>query len=144
MILTPLCLRTSWPSSRGARVLRILLDTHLLLWALSAPSKLSAGARKRIQAAEVFVSAASIWEISIKSGLGKLQVDAPEVVAAVRPAGFSFLPITAEHAAHIAQLPLIHKDPFDRMLVAQAATEPMILLTNDEMLSTYGSFVQIA
>jgi PIN domain nuclease of toxin-antitoxin system len=124
--------------------LRILLDTHLLLWALSAPAKLSAGTRKQIQSAEIFVSAASIWEISIKAGLGKLLVDPAEIVAAVSTAGFSFLPVTAEHAARIAQLPRIHKDPFDRMLVAQASVEPMILLTNDAALSSYGTLVQIA
>ena len=124
--------------------MRILLDTHLLLWALGAPSKLSAGARKQIQSAEIFVSAASIWEISIKAGLGKLSVDPATIVAAVSPAGFSFLPITAEHAARIALLPPIHKDPFDRMLVAQAFVEPMILLTNDAALSSYGTFVQFA
>lgn len=124
--------------------MRILLDTHLLLWALSSPSKLSPRGRKQIQVADVFISAASIWEISIKAGLGKLRVDPEEVVAAVAPAGFSFLPVTAEHAARIARLPPLHKDPFDRMLVAQASTEPMILLTNDAALGAYGSFVQIA
>jgi len=122
---------------------RVLLDTHLLLWALSQPSKLSAAARKQIVAAEVYVSAASIWEISIKSALGKLAANAGEVLAGIEPAGFSLLPITGEHAAKVAELPLLHKDPFDRMLVAQAATEPMVLLTNDEPLRGYGSFVSV-
>ena len=124
--------------------MRILLDTHLFLWAVSAPSKLSAAARKQIDAAEVFVSAASIWEISIKSALGKLDADPDELLAGVEPAGFSMLPITGEHAAKVAKLPPIHKDPFDRILVAQASVEPMILLTNDDALRDYGSLVTTA
>jgi PIN domain nuclease of toxin-antitoxin system len=123
---------------------RLLLDTHLLLWALGAPSKLSAATRKQIQAAEVFVSAASIWEISIKRSLGKLEADPREIVAAIAPAGFALLPVTGEHAAGIVELPPVHRDPFDRMLVAQAQIEPMILLTNDEALRGYGSFVKVA
>jgi PIN domain nuclease of toxin-antitoxin system len=122
---------------------RVLIDTHLLLWALSEPSKLSAATRKQIVAAEVFVSAASIWEISIKSALGKLVAKASDVLAGIEPAGFSILPITGEHAAKVAELPMLHKDPFDRMLVAQASVEPMVLLTNDETLRGYGSFVTV-
>jgi PIN domain nuclease of toxin-antitoxin system len=122
---------------------RILLDTHLLLWALSQPSKLSQATRKQIVAAEVYVSAASIWEISIKSALGKLAANAGDVLAGLEPAGFSMLPITGEHAAKVAELPMLHKDPFDRMLVAQASVEPMVLLTNDEALRGYGSFVTV-
>jgi PIN domain nuclease of toxin-antitoxin system len=122
---------------------RVLLDTHLLLWALSQPSKLSPAIRKQILAAEVYVSAASIWEISIKSAVGKLAVNPSEVLAGIEPAGFSMLPVTGEHAAKVAELPLLHKDPFDRMLVAQASVEPMLLLTNDEALRGYGSFVTV-
>ena len=123
--------------------MRVLLDTHLLLWALSQPSKLSPATRKQIVAAEVYVSAASIWEISIKSALGKLAAKAGDVLAGIEPAGFSILPITGEHAARVAELPMLHKDPFDRMLVAQASVEPMMLLTNDEALRGYGSFVTV-
>jgi PIN domain nuclease of toxin-antitoxin system len=122
---------------------RVLLDTHLLLWALSRPSKLSAATRKKIVAAEVFVSAASIWEVSIKSALGKLAANPGEVLAGIEPAGFCLLPITGEHAAKVAELPMLHKDPFDRMLLAQASVEPMLLLTNDETLRGYGSFVSV-
>jgi PIN domain nuclease of toxin-antitoxin system len=122
---------------------RVLLDTHLLLWALSQPSKLSPGTRKQIVAAEVYVSAASIWEVSIKSVLGKLAAKASDVLAGIEPAGFILLPISGEHAAKVAELPMLHKDPFDRMLVAQASVEPMLLLTNDEMLRGYGSFVTV-
>lgn len=123
--------------------MRLLLDTHLLLWALAAPSKLSANTRKQIEDAEVYASAASIWEISIKSALGKLDADPAEVLAAVEPAGFAMLPITGMHAARVAELPPLHKDPFDRMLVAQALCEPMILYTNDEVMRPYGSFITV-
>jgi PIN domain nuclease of toxin-antitoxin system len=123
---------------------RVLLDTHLLLWALGAPSKLTVATRKQIEGAEVFVSAASIWEISIKSALGKLEADPKEVLAAISPAGFSLLPISGEHAARVRELPPHHKDPFDRMLVAQASVEPLILLTNDDALRPYGAIVTIA
>jgi PIN domain nuclease of toxin-antitoxin system len=124
--------------------MRILLDTHLLLWSLSLPSKLSASVRRKIDAAEVYASAASIWEISIKSTLGKLDANAREVLDGIEPAGFSLLPVSGEHAARVAELPLLHKDPFDRVLVAQALVEPMILLTNDEALRGYGSFVEVS
>jgi PIN domain nuclease of toxin-antitoxin system len=122
---------------------RILLDTHLFLWAVSAPSKLPAAARKQIDAAEVFVSAASIWEISIKSSIGKLEADPDEALASIEPTGFFHLPITGEHAAKVARLPPIHKDPFDRLLVAQASVEPMILLTNDDLLRHYSPIVTV-
>ncbi len=123
--------------------MRVLLDTHLLLWALGSPLKLSADTRKLVDTSEVYVSAASIWEISIKAALGKLKADAAEILAAVQPAGLSLLPITGEHAARVARLPTHHKDPFDRILLAQAVTEPMILLTNDKALERYGELVQV-
>lgn len=123
--------------------MRILLDTHLLLWALAQPSKLSPSTRIQIIAAEVYVSAASIWEISIKAALGKLAAVPRDVLAGIEPAGFTLLPISGEHAAKVGELPMLHKDPFDRMLVAQASVEPMLLLTNDETLRGYGSFVTV-
>ena len=123
--------------------MRILLDTHLLLWSLSQPSKLSASIRRKIDAADVYASAASIWEISIKSKLGKLDANPRDVLDGVEPAGFSLLAVSGEHAARVAELPLLHKDPFDRMLVAQAMVEPMILLSNDEALRGYGSIVEL-
>jgi PIN domain nuclease of toxin-antitoxin system len=122
---------------------RLLLDTHLLLWALGQPARLPAAARRQIEKADVYVSAASIWEISIKSALGKLEADPAAVLGAVEPAGFLLLPITGEHAAKTVELAPHHKDPFDRMLVAQASYEPMILLTNDNALADYGSFVRL-
>jgi PIN domain nuclease of toxin-antitoxin system len=122
---------------------RVLLDTHLLLWALSSPEKLSKRARQRIDSNEVFASAASIWEISIKSALGKLEADPDEVLAGVEPAGFNHLPIVGGHAAKVKELPPVHKDPFDRLLVAQARFEPMILLTDNDMLGGYGDLVEV-
>lgn len=123
--------------------MRLLLDTHLLLWALGAPSKLPTRARNLVAKGDVYVSAASIWEISIKSGLGKLTADPREVLAALGPAGFIELPISGEHAARVLDLPPIHRDPFDRLLVAQALAEPMRLLTNDAMLAGYGDIVTV-
>jgi PIN domain nuclease of toxin-antitoxin system len=124
-------------------VSRILLDTHLLLWAVAEPRKLPPGARKRIEEADVFVSAASLWEVSIKAALGKLAADPAELLAEIEPAGFTLLPITGEHAAAVAKLPAVHADPFDRMLVAQAKTEPLLLLTNDAVLAGYGDCVEL-
>ena len=122
---------------------RILLDTHLLLWAVAEPRKLPPGARKRIEEADIFVSAASLWEVSIKAALGKLAADPAELLAEIEPAGFTLLPITGEHAAAVAKLPAVHADPFDRMLVAQAKTEPLLLLTNDAVLAGYGDCVEL-
>lgn len=122
---------------------RILLDTHLLLWAVAEPRKLPPAARKRIEEADVFVSAASIWEVSIKVALGKLAADPAELLAEIEPAGFSLLSVTGEHAAAVARLPPVHADPFDRMLVAQAKTEPLLLLTNDAALADYGECVEL-
>lgn len=123
--------------------MRVLVDTHLVLWSLGAPAKLSSKARERIDAAEAFVSAASIWEIGIKAALGKLTADPDQVLEALGPAGYQLLAITGAHAAAASKLPPIHKDPFDRMLIAQASHEPMILLTNDDALKNYGGFVEV-
>ena len=123
--------------------MRVLLDTHLLLWALSAPARLPAPARRLIQDADVYVSAASIWEISVKASLGKLRADPNEVLAALEPAGFLSLPIAGEHAARVASLPPVHRDPFDRLLIAQALVEPMRLISTDGALQGYGEIVTI-
>ena len=123
--------------------MRLLIDTHLLLWALASPGRLSSKARQRIESSEVFASAASIWEISIKSALGKLQANPGEVLSGIEPAGFDHLYITGEHAAEVATLPHLHKDPFDRMLVAQALVEKMILLTDEAALGGYGDCVEV-
>jgi PIN domain nuclease of toxin-antitoxin system len=122
---------------------RLLLDTHVLLWLLAGSRKLPREARELVVQSDAYVSAASIWEIAIKVSLGKLDVD-PEVVrAALGPSGFEELPVTAEHAAAVSRLPLHHHDPFDRLLVSQASVEPMVLLTADAALCPYGPLVKL-
>lgn len=124
--------------------MRLLLDTHVFLWAVADSRKLGAAARRLIEEAdEVSVSAASIWEIAIKSWLGKLAGDAESLAAAIDDSGFAELPVTGRHAAAVARLPLHHADPFDRLLVAQALTEPLILVTADKTLARYGELVRV-
>jgi PIN domain nuclease of toxin-antitoxin system len=124
--------------------MRILLDTHVFLWWLGDDPKLSARAREHIvMATEVFVSSASIWEASIKAGLGKLEVDIDRLVSEIGGNGFRELPVTAQHAAAVRRLPELHRDPFDRMLVAQSLSEPLRLLTADRMLSAYSELVDV-
>ena len=89
------------------------------------------------------MSAASIWEISIQCALGKLEADPNEVLAAVEPAGFNHLPVLGSPAAKVMALPPPHKDPFDRLLIAQARVEPLILLTDDAQLGDYGDLVDL-
>ena len=123
--------------------MRLLLDTHVLLWALSGP-ELTPQARRLIDAAdEVFVSSVSFWELAIKSSVGKLVIDIVRLQAQSLTAGFQPLPITWVHSLAVNGLPLLHRDPFDRMLVAQATAEPMHLLTHDAMLTRYGASVTL-
>lgn len=122
--------------------MRLLLDTHVFLWVVAGSARLTSSARQTILSAdEVHVSAASIWEISIKSSLGKLDADPLALSAAIEASGFRELPIRAAHAARVARLPHHHQDPFDRLLVAQAYTEPLRLLTADAALMAYGDLV---
>ena len=122
--------------------MRLLLDTHVFLWAVSGSRQLTPKIRAVIKGAdEVFVSAASIWEIAIKVRLGKLEADPVTMVEAIEESGFKELPVRAAHAAHVANLPLLHADPFDRLLVAQAVTEPLRLLTADGALAIYSELV---
>jgi PIN domain nuclease of toxin-antitoxin system len=124
--------------------MRILLDTHVFLWAVAGSSQLKAGARKVILDADmVFVSAASIWEVAIKARLGKIEADPVAIAAAIEASGVIELPGRAAPAAKVPQLPMIHNDPFDRLLVAQAITEPLRLLTRDPVLSGYTDLVQV-
>ncbi len=122
---------------------RVLCDTHILLWALAAPDRLPRDARACLERAEVFVSAASVWEISIKAAMGRIECDPAQVADAIEAVGFRHLPITASHAARVFTLPAIHRDPFDRMLVAQALCESMPLLTSDGALAAYGDVVRL-
>ena len=127
--------------------MQLLVDTHLLLWSVAASKKLSVKARELLidPENEVLYSAASVWEIALKSGLGRkdFQVDLPGLLRAFGAAGFVELAITSAHAARVTSLPDLHKDPFDRLLVAQALCEPALLLTNDERLGQYGAHVQV-
>jgi|SRR6516162_6986256 PIN domain nuclease of toxin-antitoxin system len=122
--------------------MRLLIDTHIFLWAMSGDKKLSKQAEATMLSADaVYVSAGSIWEISIKSGLGKLDADVSELVARMGEAGFLELPVTAVHAAAVRDLPDIHRDPFDRLLVAQAMSEPLRLLSDDDIVAKYTDLV---
>jgi PIN domain nuclease of toxin-antitoxin system len=121
---------------------RLLLDTHLLLSVMADHAALSSHARAEIAAAEmVYASAASLWEISIKAALGKLTVDQADLTDKLAQAGLHPLPVTWDHAAAVRRLPDIHRDPFDRMLVAQAVSEPLRLLTHDRILTGYSELV---
>lgn len=123
--------------------MRILLDTHIYLWWLQDNPHLSHSARARITAAtEVYVSSASIWEASIKVGIGKLDADIDQLVAEIENSGFRELPVSARHAAMVTRLPDLHRDPFDRLLVAQALCEPLRLLTADSILRGYSELVE--
>ena len=124
--------------------MRLLLDTHIFLWATIDSPRLAPETRRLILSAdEVYVSAASVWEIAIKSGLGKIEGDIALVVGAIEGSGFLELPVRAIHAARVATLPLHHRDPFDRLIVAQAMTEPLTLLTADDVLSPYSELVRV-
>ena len=116
---------------------RLLLDTHIFLWWRAEPSRLTEEVRNRIATEDlVFVSAASAWEARIKASLGRL--DLPDTIeAGVLASGFERLLITFSHAERAASLPPHHRDPFDRMLIAQAQAEELILVTHDRLLKPY-------
>ena len=118
---------------------RLLLDTHVVLWALAEPAKLTRPARTAMEEAdnEVFVSVVSAWEIAIKRALGKLEAP-PDLEAAIRMQGFEPLLMTFHHAVQSGSLPPHHRDPFDRMLIAQAQAEGLVLVTRDPGIPRYG------
>lgn len=126
--------------------MRILLDTHILLWALAEPKKLSKHIRARLEdpEAEILFSAASIWEIAIKSQIGRVSfpVRASQIAEAAIDSGFLELPVRAAAAALVVQLPLHHRDPFDRLLIAQAMSEPAMFCTIDKGLAPYSNLVR--
>jgi len=121
--------------------MKLLLDTHLLLWAAGEPERLSTQARGLIDDPdnELLFSAASLWEVAIKRGLGRhdFKVDARLLRRGLLDNGYSELPIVSDHAVTTESLPPIHKDPFDRVLVAQATVEGITLLTIDSLVSQY-------
>ena len=121
--------------------MKLLLDTHLLLWAAGQPEKLSAAARKLLddQHNELLFSAASLWEIAIKATLGRedFRVEPRLLRRGLLDNGYAELPITSLHAVSIDGLPALHNDPFDRLLLAQALSEGITLLTTDAQLARY-------
>ena len=121
--------------------MKLLLDTHLLLWVAGQPDRLSPEARKFIDNPdnELLFSAASLWEVVIKRGLGRddLKVDARLLRRGLLDNGYSELPVVSDHVVAIDSLPAIHKDPFDRVLIAQATVEGITLLTTDFLVAKY-------
>lgn len=125
--------------------MNILLDTHIALWAITDSQRLSDSAKEQIAHPKnkIWVSAVSLWEIAIKHSLGKsdMPVDAKQALSYFQQAGYHMLVIEPEHTLAIADLPNHHQDPFDRLLVAQAITEPMRLITHDANIIKYGDMV---
>ena len=121
---------------------RILLDTHVALWWFAASPRLSHSARSEIERSECWLSACSIWEVTIKFKLGKLPVAPHTLLDAARAADFRLLAISPEHAAATSGLPELHSDPFDRLLIAQARENGLTLLTADRQLAAYGAHVR--
>ncbi|HEX9668458.1 MAG TPA: type II toxin-antitoxin system VapC family toxin [Thermoanaerobaculia bacterium] len=121
--------------------MKLLLDTQILLWAAGQPERLTAAARKLLnnQRNELLFSAASLWEIAIKNALGRedFRVEPRLLRRALLDNGYVELPVTSQHAVSIDGLPPLHKDPFDRLLLAQALTEGITLVTGDAQLARY-------
>ncbi|MCP5112003.1 MAG: type II toxin-antitoxin system VapC family toxin [bacterium] len=120
----------------------LLLDTHVLLWWLANDRRLGKKARAAIRRRDelVFVSAASLWEIAIKAGLGRLKLEGPPetwLPPELERHDFRDLPVTGSHALAVGELPKLHGDPFDRMLIAQGREERMTLVTADERVLKY-------
>jgi PIN domain nuclease of toxin-antitoxin system len=120
-----------------------VLDTCVLLWWLSGDPRLTQLWEERLRKSRCLVSAASIWEVAIKHQLGKLAVAPRQLIAMAAEAGFEFLAMSPDHAAATAALPPLHRDPFDRALIAQAQWEGLRFLTADRMLSAYGQGVDV-
>jgi PIN domain nuclease of toxin-antitoxin system len=119
---------------------RLLLDTHVLLWWLADDRKLAKPAREIIANPnnEVHVSSASVWEVAIKAALGRLEIELDDLEDAIVQNGFRQLPIGFRHALTAGQLPSVHRDPFDRMLVAQASVEELRVVSHDRVFERYG------
>ena len=131
--------------------MKVLLDTHIALWAVEGSAKLGERARALIADGEndVFVSVVSVWEIAIKHPLQRgsandMPISGSTAADLFERAGYAVLPVSVAHATAMDTLPRLHGDPFDRMLVAQAITEPMHLLTRDARLQAYGALVMLA
>lgn len=120
--------------------MRLLLDTHVLVWCLSGDRKLPPATAELIRdpATDVYFSAVSIWEVAIKSALGKMRADANVMLKYLVDEGFKELPVMARHTVATVTLPMHHRDPFDRLLVAQSRMESLRLLTDDRIMALYG------
>jgi PIN domain nuclease of toxin-antitoxin system len=125
--------------------LRLLLDTHIAIWWPVGSRFLGAKARDLImtQDAELFISAASWWELAIKRSLRRLDIDLQATRDALETRQVAMLSVTFDHAEAAAALPALHRDPFDRMLIAQASCEQLVLLTRDSQLASYGPMVLV-
>ena len=122
--------------------MRLLLDTHIFYWSFYERERLSRKALALIDGSEaIYVSSASMWEIAIKVRLGKMNADPHEMLSSIGESGFEELPVFSRHAIIVAQLPLHHTDPFDRLLIAQAISEPLHLLTVDAQLQPYSELI---
>lgn len=122
--------------------MRLLLDTHIFCWSFYEPRRISFETRALMnRAEEIFVSTASIWEVAIKSRLGKMDADPLELFDQIEANHFRELPVWSKHALLVAKLPMHHADPFDRLLIAQAISEPLHLLTADAQLKQYSELV---
>ena len=126
--------------------MKYLIDTHMLIWWQQDAAELSAKARAIMldEGNTIVVSSITLWEIAINVALGKLDTDFNEVLRAIDDDGFALLSFTPTHATHVRALPAIHRDPFDRALIAQALAEQMQFLTHDGLVSSYGAFVELA
>ncbi|MDP3295513.1 MAG: type II toxin-antitoxin system VapC family toxin [Nevskia sp.] len=127
--------------------MRLLLDTHVAVWWQLESLRLGVEARHLIQHSDepAFISHVSLWELAIKVSIGKLHLDLRQFCERIVDDGFHWLPIKETHLLAVAEMPLgdDHQDPFDRLLVAQSLTEPLILLTADKTLARYGSTVKV-
>ena len=120
--------------------MRLLLDTHVLVWCLSGDRRLPPATAELIRnpATDVYFSAVSLWEVAIKSVLGKMRADANAMLKYLVDEGFKELPVMARHTVATVTLPMHHRDPFDRLLVAQSRLESLRLLTDDKIMALYG------
>lgn len=123
--------------------MRLLLDTNVLLWTLAGSARIRPVSDLILSPdTEVYVSTAAWWEIAIKAAIGKLAANVSVLRAAAMASGFLELPVYGVHTEALSRLPLLHRDPFDRMQIAQAIVEPMRLLTGDRQLGAYTDLVQ--
>lgn len=126
--------------------MRLLLDTNIFLWCALNDARLTDDARTLLTHADaIYVSSACIWEISIKKSLGKIDAanGLGKLTDAIEASGFLELPITSQHAAAVCSLAPIHRDPFDRIMLAQAITEPLVFVTSDQLLQGYSNLVKV-